>query len=115
MTEAIQTEWTPELDDVWQRITRAFNHVRTERLRQVAKWGGREGDGVENPSQSNYVRLRVLAEEFGEVAEAMGRPEDGNGKRDLFTELVQVAAVAVAWIEALEDDGRESSTDKGGE
>ncbi len=76
--------------------------VVEERLRQIDKWGGATGDGVENPRQSDYVRLRVLAEEFGEVAEAMGRPEDGNGKGDLRKELVQVAAVAVAWIEGLD-------------
>lgn len=87
--------------------------VVAERRRQIAKWGGPEGDGIENPSTSNYVRLRVLAEEFGEVAEAMGRPEDGNGKRDLRTELVQVAAVAVAWLEALYSDG--SSTNQKGD
>jgi NTP pyrophosphatase (non-canonical NTP hydrolase) len=78
-----------------------LEEVAIERGRQIAKWGGRDGDGIENPATSNYVRLRVLAEEFGEVAEAMGRPEDGNGKRDLRTELIQVAAVAVAWLEGL--------------
>ncbi len=79
-----------------------MGHVMEERMRQIAKWGGPEADGVENPGQSNYVRLRVLAEEFGEVAEAMGRPEDGNGKGDLRKELIQVAAVAVAWVEGLD-------------
>ena len=80
-----------------------LSDVQDERERQIVKWGGPEGDGVENPLQSNYVRLRVLAEEFGEVAEAMGRPEDGNGKGDLRKELIQVAAVAVAWVEGLDD------------
>lgn len=88
----------------WNRMYKVMNLVGDERARQIARWGGRSGDGVENPSQSNYMRLRVLAEEFGEVAEAMGRTEDGNGTRDLKTELIQVAAVAVAWIEALEDE-----------
>ncbi len=84
-------------------LDRALHDVRLERGNQIGKWGGREADGVENPGQSNYVRLRVLAEEFGEVAEAMGRPEDGNGKGDLRKELIQVAAVCVAWVEGLDD------------
>lgn len=91
-----------------ERMRKVLSDIKDERYRQIRKWGGRDGDGVENPSQSNYVRLRVLAEEFGEVAEAMGRPEDGNGKGDLRTELVQTAAVCVAWLEAMDDDeGRE--------
>lgn len=88
--------------DQASRMGRILGLVADERDRQIAKWGGRDGDGVENPNMSNYVRLRVLAEEFGEVAEAMGRPEDGNGKRDLRTELIQTAAVCVAWLEAME-------------
>lgn len=87
------------VDDLTQD---ALNEVARERIRQIAKWGGAHGDGVENPRMPNGDRLRVLAEEFGEVAEAMGRPEDGNGTRDLRTELIQVAAVAVAWVEALD-------------
>lgn len=85
-----------------------MSDVMAERFRQVVKFGGPTGDGIENPRQSNYVRLRVLAEELGEVAEAIGRPEDGNGKGDLRKELVQVAAVAVAWIEGL--DRREAAS-----
>jgi hypothetical protein len=82
-----------------------LEEVAEERRRQIVKWGGRGGDGIENPNQPNGIRLRVLVEEVGEVAEAMGRPEDGNGKGDLRTELIQVAAVAVAWVEALSPNG----------
>lgn len=90
-------------------MSRAIDDVITERVRQINKWGGPESDGIENPSCPNPVRLRVLVEEVGEVAEAMGRPEDGNGRHDLRSELVQVAAVAVAWIEGL--DGEKEATD----
>lgn len=86
--------------------TKVFADVQIERLRQTEKWGE---DDLALPGHSNAERLRVLAEEFGEVAEAMGRPEDGNGKHDLRTELVQVAAVAISWVEGLDqepaDDG----------
>jgi hypothetical protein len=80
-------------------MEKVLQDVRLERFRQLEKWGA---DDVCMPTQLNGDRLRVLAEEFGEVAEAMGRPEDGNGKRDLRTELIQVAAVAVAWVEGLD-------------
>ena len=49
-------------------------------------------------------KLRVIVEELGEVAEALFRLEASDSKASrehLITELVQVAAVAVAWLEAL--------------
>ena len=65
-----------------------------------------------DPRQSNVRRLAVLAEEFGEtsreVTEEMIRLDKGNAAgaadavRALRKELVQVAAVAVAWLEALD-------------
>ncbi len=87
---------------VLPETSRVLGLVEQERRRQIDRWGGPTGDGVENPTTPDGVRLRVLVEEVGEVAEAMGRPEDGNGTRDLRTELTQVAAVAVAWLEALD-------------
>lgn len=95
------SEEYPITREDWNRTNNVVQLVFKERARQIYLWGGRDGDGIENPQTSNYIRLRVLAEEFGEVAEAMGRSEDGNGKRDLKTELVQVASVCVAWLEAL--------------
>ena len=44
-------------------------------------------------------RFVVLAEEFGEVAKAM---LDQEPDANLITELVQVAAVSVAWVEAIQ-------------
>jgi hypothetical protein len=49
----------------------------------------------EEPLTMPGYKLSVLAEEFGEVAKAM--LEEGN----LREELIQVAAVAVAWAESL--------------
>ena len=48
-----------------------------------------------DPECPNELRLAALVEEVGEVARAF---HDGKG---LETELVQVAAVAVAWLEGL--------------
>ena len=49
------------------------------------------------PADARYA-LSVLAEEFGEVAEALN---DGR-ERGLRAELVQVAAVCVRWLESME-------------
>lgn len=48
--------------------------------------------------QNVGIRLAVLTEEVGEVAAAI---QDGNTE-DLRRELVQVAAVAIKWLESLE-------------
>ena len=52
-------------------------------------------------------KLRVLVEEVGEVAEAIDRielskPNHIPARDHLRDELVQVAAVACAWLEAME-------------
>ncbi|MFJ8268508.1 hypothetical protein [Peribacillus asahii] len=77
--------------------------VEAERFRQNAKWGRQR--------HSYGAWLAILAEEFGEVAQAMqGRMgltsmKDSDAD-DLYEELVQVAAVAVAIAEqALEERG----------
>ncbi len=70
----------------------ALELVRAERSRQDRKWG-----------ESNHQPLQwiaILAEEQGEVARAIidGRTPDYDNYED---ELIQVAAVAVAAIQAL--------------
>jgi hypothetical protein len=81
-------------------VTRAdvFAAITDERERQAAKWGGPHDWGhgdCSSPDVADIVKAAVLCEEAGEVARAV---LDGRGLRD---ELVQVAAVAVAWLEAL--------------
>lgn len=55
----------------------------------------------------NLMKLRVLIEEIGEVAEAVDKLEvhwhQINRRDHLITELIQVAAVSVAWLEALDE------------
>lgn len=65
--------------------------VVAEREKQDSKWG----------SQRHLTRerwLAILVEEVGEVAEAI-LEDDSEGLRK---ELIQVAAVAIAFVEALE-------------
>jgi NTP pyrophosphatase (non-canonical NTP hydrolase) len=66
-----------------------------ERDRQDAKWGGQPG--VDRVDDHTYAA--VLGEEHGECCKAwLERDLDG-----LRRELVQVAAVAVAWIEEIDN------------
>lgn len=76
----------------WDRVQQVLFEVARERKRQeVLRDAGTIGS-VDTDGQ----RLAVLVEEVGEVARAMN---DGKGLRE---ELIQVAAVAVAWLEAID-------------
>jgi NTP pyrophosphatase (non-canonical NTP hydrolase) len=67
--------------------------VGYERQRQENKWGEQNHDGG--------IWLAILTEEVGEVAQA-GLDNGWVGNRHLREELVQVAAVAVKWIECID-------------
>ena len=73
--------------------------IEAERRRQSAKWNLEHEWGYGDCSSeqvSPAVKAAVLAEESGEVARSAL-----DGTLDLKDELVQVAAVAVAWLESL--------------
>jgi hypothetical protein len=78
-------------------------NVLEERARQDKKF---PGHSIAAPSLTDGTRLRIIVEEVGEVAEAMDT-QHANTKRDLRAELVQVAACAVGWLEALDQGERE--------
>jgi NTP pyrophosphatase (non-canonical NTP hydrolase) len=67
-----------------------LNLIREERERQDAKWGA-------DRQLDDYFWLTIITEELGETAEAIlkGWPEEAQ------KELVQVAAVAVSWLECM--------------
>lgn len=77
-------------------ITRGVHDVLAERDRQDAKWGEQN----HHPMQW----LAILSEEVGELAKEVNE-HHWREKRDTLAkmraELVQVAAVAVAWLECL--------------
>lgn len=74
--------------------------VLRERVRQDEKWGEQNHD--------DYRWLAVATEEVGEAAQAMLHDEFGGAHAGtLRDELVQTAAVIVAWIECI--DRREGS------
>jgi hypothetical protein len=75
---------------------RVLNAVRVERVRQDNLIA--EGLPIDCTDRGVPLadKLAVLAEEFGEVARAVLEPE-----QNLYEELIQTAAVAVAWAESL--------------
>lgn len=80
-----------------QRVQGTFDEVLTEIRRAVEK----HGDGATPLNRSMHwgVKLAVLMEEVGEVAEAL--TYDNPKNRDLGAELVQVATMALAWRASL--------------
>lgn len=78
---------------------RIFADISAERARQDQKWGEQFHDLL--------LWNAILAEECGEVAEAAMKARFGDDAEriaELREELVQVAAVAVHFIEKLDDD-----------
>ena len=68
-----------------------FDAIRAERAAQDAKWGDQSGN-----SQGRW--LVIMMERLGELARVLLN----STLEDARPELIQVAAVAVAWLEALE-------------
>lgn len=74
--------------------------IDAERVEQSRKWGTAHAWGYGDCSSDRVdqtVKCAVLAEECGEVSRAVLEIDTAQ----LRTELVQVAAVAVAWLESL--------------
>jgi len=74
---------------------------------------------VSKPGLDEDLKLQVLAEEIGEVANALDLLRRSNktlllsrkAVNHLCAELIQTAAVAVAWLESFEADNRQPSAD----
>lgn len=86
------------------KTTLVLEEVRRERERQESLLAaGRFPFTAADPTRLNAEKLPILGEEFGEVSKEVY--EDGLGARGaaakLRTELIQLAAVATAWVEAL--------------
>lgn len=78
-----------------------YSDVHYERIRAHLKHGA-NGNSREDATWDNAEWLPILIEEAGEVAHCLTYDADIT---ELRKELVQVAAMAIAWIEAI-DDGR---------
>lgn len=85
------------MDEIYQDI--ADERARQEQLRAEGRF--EQTCAGEMPAP---LKLAVLGEEFGEVARCVVEGEGlANDKhnRDLYKELIQTAAVCVAWCEAI--------------
>jgi NTP pyrophosphatase (non-canonical NTP hydrolase) len=83
-----------------------LNAVQAEATRAYLRHGA---NSMLNRFQSDERRLAILTEEVGEVARELNeaaiheRPVDGDL---LVKELIQVAAMAASWVEAIEGEPR---------
>ena len=78
----------------------AVGDVLNERARQDRKWG------THFPGRKHDRWLTILTEEVGEAAEAILQADNPNGDEkaeqtlaDVRREVVQIAAVALSWLE----------------
>jgi NTP pyrophosphatase (non-canonical NTP hydrolase) len=77
-----------------------LNAIADERLFQQEKWGAPHDWGTGDASSHEVepmTKVGVLTEELGEVARAVLERDDSQ----LRAELIQLAAVAIAWLEGL--------------
>jgi NTP pyrophosphatase (non-canonical NTP hydrolase) len=91
----------------YMNLERALDAVRIERFRQERlKAEGRFKHTLDEASLTEAEKHACIAEELGEVARNVlaraGRVTDGDRTSEaLHKELVQVAALSVAWLESL--------------
>lgn len=93
------------------RLAAVFERVAAERLRQKQLLReGRIGFNCDSPVVDENRKLRILTEEIGEVARELEHLENNKGfftekkiRGCLRNELTQVAAVACAWLEQMEE------------
>ena len=72
-----------------------YDLIKEERQFQNEKWGEQNHD--------DYRWLAILTEEVGELAQAILHDEfGGRAAGTAVAELVQVAAVAVQWLECMD-------------
>lgn len=82
----------------FRSTTNICTDIFVERMRQNELWG------VQRHSYGDW--LKILVEEVGEVAQAMQQgfvSQKDTDADDLYTELIHVAAVAVAIAEQVKD------------
>lgn len=79
-------------------LENVFNLIKAERMRQEALYG----------PQEDRTRLEwhaILAEEMGEVSKEINDIHFKNkDTEELLTELIQLASVAVAMVQLIEND-----------
>lgn len=94
--DRLAPEYAQELGyEIWQ-----------ERIRAHAKHGA-NGNSREDANWTDAEWLPILVEEIGEVAHELTYDAGQMAKSNLRKELVQVAAMACAWIAAIDASNAE--------
>lgn len=104
LSEAKRRFYPPSESDIPMHGWRPYSDVHRERIRAHIKHDV-NNHSMERREWTDPVWLPVLTEEVGEVARVLCEGEDGLTAKDavrLREELVQVAAMAVAWIDAID-------------
>lgn len=88
-----------------------YSNIHRERMRAHEKHADKPGGSMEMKAYDNPDWLPVLVEEIGEVAKVIcdhrhGLLSDKEKKQQLNDELIQVAAMTAAWIDAINLDLR---------
>ncbi len=88
------------LNDIRYRRENALAAIKLERQRQTELWGNQWTPGKISPPE----KLSILLEEVGEIARELNDspPKKVEQYPRLYEELVQVGALAVAWLESME-------------
>lgn len=91
--------------EIFESMSGAQSAMLSERWRQRAKWG------EQNHDDSTWAL--ILGEEFGEVQQAILHDRfGGKSAGTVRAELVQVAAVALAWIECIDRRAAQAAREK---
>lgn len=77
-----------------------LNAVQAEAVRARAKHGE---NSLLNPDMPTLLKLAALMEETGEVVRELTY-DTNNGRDKLVKELIQVASVALSWVESLKGE-----------
>lgn len=73
--------------------------VQAEALRAHLKHGNQS---LLNPDMPSVLKLAALIEEVGEAAAELTYDKEGIDPNRFVVELIQVASVALSWVESLE-------------
>ena len=79
-----------------------YTEIHYERIRAHKKHGA-NGNSREDAAWDNQEWLSILVEEVGEVAHWLTYDTDKTID-DLRKELIQVAAMAIAWVESIDEE-----------
>jgi NTP pyrophosphatase (non-canonical NTP hydrolase) len=98
MVGGVKHFYPPSDSDIPMHGWRPYSDIHRERIR-AHKLHDDHGQSMERREYTDSRWLPVVVEEVGEVARVLC---DGENTNRLRAELVQVAAMVIAWIEAID-------------